>query len=65
MSEFVGSSVTTGYTTIWLQYERSSGADILTLILDSDDEKKLLELIENEDKCKILLKLLDKVTHNK
>ena len=39
--------------------------DDVKIILDSDDEKKLLELIENEDKCKILLKLLDKVTHNK
>jgi len=36
--------------------------DDVKIILDSDDEKKLLELIENEDKCKILLKLLDKIT---
>ena len=39
--------------------------DDVKIILDKDDEKKLLQLIENEDKCKILLKILDKVTQDK
>ena len=39
--------------------------DDVKIILDKDDEKKLLELIENGDKCKLLLKLLDIVTQNK
>jgi len=35
--------------------------DDVYIVLENEDEKKLLEIIENEDKCKILLKILDKV----